>query len=355
MQVSISELNRCQDDFQRILSSYIDGSCFTNLQRLLWNPLTSASYCRRHAPDVIQSFREYNASVERTCGGDWASIDVDPYRGQNRHVADLASFLHARLDEDLIGAYVHGSLGTGEEIAYSDFDALLIFKDSIFESVEKLASIAEQVIFARTFLWNYDSLQHHSFFVLTETDLGWYPDNVFPRVLFPYAKSLLATGRRLKVRIHDERFSDAKPLAAILDAIEKKLTTGIRPRTAFELKLLLSQVMLLPCLVLQALGRPVFKRQSFELARVLYEQEQWRAIQTASRLRSNWPDRTSTPLRWLTDAVSHPFWRMILERKLGTAIDTSLQCDLNEQFYRDILAFVKASRSIVPELRQKIS
>ncbi len=47
--------------------------------------------------------------------------------------------------DDLFGAYVHGSLGTYEEIGYSDFDALVIIKDDVFHSRQRLAALAAEL------------------------------------------------------------------------------------------------------------------------------------------------------------------------------------------------------------------
>ena len=62
-------------------------------------------------------------------------IDVPPYTSGNAQARQLMAEL-APLANHLAGAYVHGSIATDEEVPYSDFDALVILRDSAFESAD---------------------------------------------------------------------------------------------------------------------------------------------------------------------------------------------------------------------------
>ena len=337
---NLDHARQIQVDSHRTLSRYVDGRCFSNIERLLWNRRWSGILCRQHAPSVIESHITFIASKESfnapTCT---TSLSVESYGGGNRNVLDLMCFLETELSDQLLGAYVHGSLGCGEEVPYSDFDVLMIFRDSVFDSVDSLANTAERAIDARRFLWNHDPLQHHGFLVLRESDLGCYPDMLFPRVLFEHSRSLLRHGGRLRV-VGTTRTSEMKrPLLAMLASIERRIERGKRPRSEFELKVLVSQLLLLPCLILQAVDRAVFKRESFLAASGLFEPQDWRAIGTASEIRSRWIRRVN---RW--PWRRHPFWAMIVHAKMGKRIAPGIAVLLNEEFYVDIQRFMSAIR-----------
>ena len=99
----------------------------------------------RNAKIMIDSFRK---SAYQTRGIDKNQpfeLTIEPYAGQNPYVRKMMHYLVRHLERDLVGAYLHGSLGTWEEIPYSDFDALVILKNEVFESVARLARVADRL------------------------------------------------------------------------------------------------------------------------------------------------------------------------------------------------------------------
>jgi predicted nucleotidyltransferase len=243
----------------------------------------------RRAKDIIQKYKNFLNDIPADMRTK-RNVQIGPYKGQNEHVHRMMSFLSEHLKDDLIGAYVHGSLGTGEEIAYSDFDALVILKLEVFELTERLARVARKLNRARKIMLDYDPLEHHGWFVLTELDLKFYCDAYFPVELFQYAKSLFDNkGLELEISSRESSFETRKAFEKMAETVIKKIENQQYPVNMYQLKSLLSQFMLLPTLYLQAKnGKGVFKKESFDKAKIDFDSADWSIMDEVSNIRANW-------------------------------------------------------------------
>ena len=62
---------------------------------------------------------------------------------------------------DTVIGIIHGSLGTDEDIAYSDFDALVIIRQIAFRDPRLLADICQKLTDLQRIMFLQDPLQHH--------------------------------------------------------------------------------------------------------------------------------------------------------------------------------------------------
>jgi predicted nucleotidyltransferase len=260
-------------------------------------------------------------------------IQVGPYRGRNPHVYKMVEYLKNQLGKDLIGAYIHGSLGTYEEVEYSDFDALVIIKNEVFESPERLSEVAKKLSNARAIMFNFDPLQHHGWFVLTEADLRAYPEYYFPSELFLYAKSLFPDrGLELEIQIQNSSKQIRESFDKLNSSIIKRMTKKDYPRNMYELKSLMSQFMLLPALYVQVRDKKgIYKKFSFDAAKVDFMEEDWSVMDEVSALRENWFYEISLLKRWLITRPT-PLSRF-LAKKYSPVIPEQIRRVLTDDFY----------------------
>jgi hypothetical protein len=239
---------------------------------------------------------------------------------------------------------VHGSLGTGDAIAYSDFDALAILKDDVLAAPSRLAPAAWKLSRARSIMLDTDPLQHHGWFLLSEAQLAAYPDHAFPVALFAYAKSLLpGQGRRLALRIHDAPEAGRAAFDELSSRLLDRLAGGRPPSDAYALKLLLSEFMLLPALYVQVRdGRGVYKKLSFDLARPDFTPEEWAVMDEASALRASWSVELA-PLRRMLLTRAHPI-REVAVRWFAPAIPAPMGRRLTVAFYGRMQALAARMR-----------
>ncbi len=208
--------------------------------------------------------------------------------------------------------FVHGSYSTQDNNAYSDLDALVIIKKHAVEDTDELYGLGLVAISSYRYLLAADLLQHHGHFVLTEIDLEYYCDAYFPRILFDYATELYSAGP-LNVRYvrscHAEAFAHLKKMCLRFTQSWDRRALSL----AYYLKLQLSCFMIIPALLMQALGRPCYKRESFMLAKPLFTPAVWRVMDEVSDLRRTW--RQTDALIWKRVACARPFlWNQLVSR-----------------------------------------
>jgi predicted nucleotidyltransferase len=334
-----------QNTFHGDLSRYINGCAFSRFSVAI-SLLSSKQPYKLYSRQLIRKYLSCQEMIP-VCTTETKKVNVDLYRGDNVYVLRMMDYLRSKLKDDLLGAYVHGSLAVGEDIPYSDFDALVIIKSEVFSSAERLEHMAYALNDARKIMHEFDPLQHHGWFVLIEDDLTFYCDTYFPTELFVYAKSLLAdSGNSLIVSLRPCQSEMSQAFDKLADSIAGKLMSGQYPDNIFRLKCLTSEFMLLPALYLQKKnGRTVFKKYSFSQAGGDFNTEDWQIMEEISRLRDEWRYDIS------------PFQRRILSRadgfrdyfawRLGPPIPDAIRGKLTSGFYSKMLKLVELMRSRV--------
>jgi hypothetical protein len=330
-----------KEDFRFSLKKYINGGCLEASDKLLY-PLSPQAIFRKNASVIKDLFSHLNKGGKTSSS---VSVTVEVYKGENEYVKNMISFLRESLKNELIGVYVHGSLGTQEEIGYSDFDALVILKDEILNDTGKLAWVAHHLNEARKFMFQMDPLQHHGWFVLTESDLDDYPESYFPPILFQHAKSLYADrGLELKLKMSGDERDYTIPFAKVCQSIQRKIGDHRYPDDAYQLKNLLSEFMLLPALYVQARDKQgIYKKFSFEEAKKDFSNEEWRIMEDVSLIRGEW--NVIVPA-WKKRMIASPrFFSFNLSKILSPGIPRQLNHKLDEKFYQSMLDFTTVIHS----------
>jgi len=320
-----------QSVFHNDLTKYVNGGVLSRSDLYL-SVFVPRVIFARYATAIIQKYIRFLNEMSTGTTSE-LHIRIDQYEGQNRHVRRMMNFLSEHLKDDLIGAYVHGSLGTYEEVAYSDFDALVILKNEVFESPKRLARVAKDLNHARTIMLDFDPIQHHGWFVLTEADLKFYCNSYFPAELFKYAKSLLdGSGSELEISLRESDFEAYKAFEKMANAVIRKIENRQYPGNMYQLKGLLSQFLLLPALYVQARdGRGVFKRESFALARNDFDPANWEIMDEVSEIRLGWNYEIS-PLK--KRLIYHPHvLSRYFAKNFAPAIPQTISRILAAEFY----------------------
>ncbi|MFH1746076.1 MAG: MATE family efflux transporter [Planctomycetota bacterium] len=220
-----------------------------------------------------------------------APARLDKTRRHRQLASRLDAVWHGGLAEQAAGFYLHGSLATGDDIAYSDCDTYIVLRNTTVTCAASLLALRAHVLQHTWPLKAFDPHQHHGYFLVTEADLRAYPDHLLPVACLRVAACLngthtLAIARRTAT---EESGRGCRQLAESIVAQEHQ---DPRHWNGHALKSFLSRLMLLPTLVLGSRGQYVYKRESFELARPLFSEAQWAAVTWATRLRATWPLNT---------------------------------------------------------------
>jgi predicted nucleotidyltransferase len=333
----MNSIDKIQNRLHGELGAYINSCAFSRLGLLL-TVVSRLPACLLNASRIRNSFASFAGSVPTaSCSTNPARLDVPVYSGSNSHVISMMRHLEP-LEEELHGAYVHGSLGSSEENRYSDFDALVILKDSVFRSSWKLSYLASRLSSLQHIMLDFDPLQHHGWFVLTESDLRYYCEAYFPAELFRHAKSLLQTsGTHLDLAVRNSERESKDVFNAVATAVISKTSGGRRPGNLFQLKSFLSEFMLLPALYLQAVNsNGIFKKFSYEVARKDFSAEEWKIMDEVSAMRMEWVhhNKNTTPAFLSLNLTA----RIVHNRRNSPAIPPDMGRHLTQDFYQRIHA-----------------
>jgi predicted nucleotidyltransferase len=307
-----------------LADKYLQQGCLTKKDKLLSLISKNLPY-QLNATVAANSFK----SSEKKAGSAIQKVKVKPYTGNNHTVLKIKNYILSNLYNDLTGAYVHGSVATEELINYSDFDGLLIVKEEVLNSPSRLKRLALHLEITQKMALELDPFQHHGWMLLAENDLYCYDDSKFPLVLFDYAASLLDKGNELSFSIDSESSDYLLPFTNLTTVLLKKISEGF-PQSLYEIKLLLSEFMLLPALYIQAKDHQgIFKKFSFKAAAADFSNNDWSVMDDVSVIRQEWNYQINTKrerMAWELRRIPviSKFFRTVAPETLQMKIDNKI-------------------------------
>lgn len=257
-------------------------------------------------------------------------------------ISELRENLNGELRSYLIGSFVHGSYSTMDYCGYSDLDTVIILKREVLEDDASFYEFQKLSRRSLKYLYRMDPLQHHGHFVLTEYDLDFFPEAFFPIPVFEHSTSLFEHGNdhRLTIQKRDCTLEACTELWNMCYLFRYSYFKRQKPRNAYELKVYLSDLMLLPALYSQAKGLTCYKRESFELVREDFGEREWTVIQQATELRSSWciPKMVSFCMKQGLNLGLNPVLISMGLNLLDRRLPKALHEILNDSFYERAMA-----------------
>lgn len=218
-------------------------------------------------------------------------ISVSDYKDKEyiKPVFGLKNFAEERLKKYLLGFYLHGSLSTKDYVkGWSDLDTLAVINKKTIHNYQELLSLRDCLYKSRRFFYLIDPLQHHSHFILTEYDLDYYPEAYFPSILFKYSKSFFNPDRIKKINTREDNIERIQALFYFVNYFRNLYSNKKYKLGSYDAKFLLHATTLFPALYLQAKGRSVYKKYSFDIAKKDFDNKEWQIIKDVENIRKNW-------------------------------------------------------------------
>jgi hypothetical protein len=230
---------------------------------------------------VCKYSRDFNLVEEHV------SISINPLVNSSLHklwVDKLKNF-DKRLRERESFLILQGSYSDGKITNYSDLDLVLIYKYIHPEIIRIKAEV-------ESFILKVDPLQHHGVFTIHESTFSHYWEMDLPLIVLSQAKNFSDDVVQLHITgVLVEHASAESWLISSLDGLEKVISMDYKELGVWKWKFILSIIMLMPTMLLGALGRSIYKEQSFEKVKEKYSEKAWSVIEMASKVRDQWPDR----------------------------------------------------------------
>ncbi|MEO0311090.1 MAG: hypothetical protein RIQ89_747 [Bacteroidota bacterium] len=316
------------------LLRFINGGSFSNVDMMLSLIADNITY-RKNYKKIFQGI----SPESPVANGKLVNLSINKYKGKNPLIQSLTVEIEKLPTQFLTGVYVHGSVGTYEEVNYSDLDALIIINDIKPIDKKLFYQLLKGLSKARKWMYKMDPLQHHGWFVLLQSELKNYPQHYFPYELFEYAKSLGNYSQQtLEICFDNSKVNYQMAIEKLLSSLIVRIKNNYRPTGMYAFKNLLSEIMLLPAFYCQAkYKRGFFKAETFDLAKKDFDSNLWSAIELATNIRAQWQQNDFPS--WML--YSKPFYRQRM-KYYDLPLPTAISNSSNEIFYQSILVLCEA-------------
>ena len=217
--------------------------------------------------------------------GSYSKAIPSVYTGNNTVVKLIQQQFQKSTLTSIKAVLVHGSIGDGNEISYSDFDGILILDPREIKSAKHLLELHLLIKKTELLYFQQDALQHHGWAIFLLNDLLDFKDHLFPFDLILNSKTIFtSTGFSIEARLSSENDQYKIALTNLCSSIVHKASNLSTLKNKYLFKNLLSEIMLLPAAFLQAnYFETISKRESF------------------SKLKNDFPAIKTTILDWATD------------------------------------------------------
>ena len=267
------------------------------------------------------------------------NLVLKKYDGKLNLIKDLAQMIDREYSELFHSVIVHGSVATNEVIPYSDFDGLLVVKDSFLTS-EKLNRFKSE---SMKLILKFDPLQHHGWFQIKESQWQDYPQHYLPYEVLENSKLVFPSTNAVEVvlTVNTNEVNYKKSLSQLLKSIENQSNRNFKSERLYEVKSFLSKVMLLPTMYYSAkYNDGIFKKDSFVVVKINFNTEEWNCIHIASLIGSRW-NYSLTPIQKLIVTRPERLFRRLTKKYISPRISDDIVIELNEEFFKSLKLFIK--------------
>lgn len=209
----------------------------------------------------------------------------------------LRHLLKNKGSEFFLRGIVHGSIATLDDTpGFSDMDLAFVIKASVLKDPNVLLGLRELAIEVLILIYEFDPFMHHGPYYISEIDLGWYPEAIFPSLLFRFCADVLEPAEELAINIRPSEDVTEKMIDMFENFFRKWQSRPFLLKNSFDLEWVLGSTMLLPALYLQRITKLFhYKKDTFPLAKRDFTAGEWEPIARASHLRVHLNPRPNLP------------------------------------------------------------
>lgn len=255
-------------------------------------------------------------------------------------VIDLQTLITSKYEHMFLGVFVLGSIEEPETTKYSDFDGLLIIKDQYKGSrlLEKFIDDSMSIIL------DYDPFQHHGWFLIFEKEIQKHRESKLPYNLIKKSKCIYHQPNLSTLKFHISDYDYKKTFKIICENLEKNILSRTALFNLYELKGMLSQVMLLPSVYYAAVNKKmVLKKDSFELVKPCFSNFEWLSIDISTEIRKRWDYKLNFIQKFIM-TKNIKLFRYLTKKIVSPPIPHDYQLLIDENFFQSLHSLISSMK-----------
>jgi len=264
-------------------------------------------------------------------------FDIDDFVVKYKHsyinnvLTDLVDVIYSNQDI-FYDVLVHGSYVTNDYVlGWSDLDALVVLKDDAVISAKNLTATRLVIKDCIKYLRKIDPLCHHEFQVVMQSDLDSFPVHLLPQSVFEISQSILKR-KHMKVIFRNTINNASQVILSFRDVLKNAFVTGYlehhpwqgeyllddfknRDNGMYQIKYLLSVLVLMPALYYTAQGVSKTKPDAIKNAKDEFQDIDWEIIDKATDIRLAWSQYEHYPYNgnaipsWLVEILGYDYFK----------------------------------------------
>lgn len=307
-----SERNNNSSDYNSFLNTLSKNICF-QYKNLKKNKI-------KNLKKKKIKFKNYNSNFLK-------SFDLDTKK-KNLTLINKVK----KLKKYILFFIVHGSYSTNDYIKnWSDFDSIIVVKDIVLKNSNLLSQFRKEIIILEKFLQEIDRFQHHGFLVMTEFDLNFYSSQFLPLNVLEHSR--VVVGKKIiSLKYYRDKKFWIKKLFNLNKLFKESYRQGFLRHhpynnqylydnykdmnTMYQMKYFLALIMFVPCLYLECVGEPTYKKYSFQKLNNLNLGIDYEIINKASVIREKFKSsivKSNRIPRWLPKILKKNYFKRAYE------------------------------------------
>ena len=143
------------------------------------------------------------------------------------------------------------------------------------------------------------------------------------------------------ISVNQKKIDYSKVLESIILSIEKQSKSNFKKMRIYELKSFLSKIMLLPSIYYSVkYKKGIFKKQSFDLVKNDFTQDEWTCIEISSQIRQDWAYELNYFQKFVMTRTGFLF-RRLTKKYLAPSVNQDFLNRLNEDFFESLNLLIK--------------
>jgi len=266
-------------------SGFIELGDFERIDKIGYLKLISSLYQDMDTlGNIVQCKKEKHEILIR----DFNKEDPLFQKKEYSTIVFLQNQIKKKISQQIDFFLIHGSYATADFVDdWSDLDSFIVLNKNVFNNIRQLEYVQKELQKLSLLCYKINPLAHHTFFIYPDLILKNYSNQFLPIQALKESIALLKKDK-LMIDYSGNKLADFYAISIFLNRFREKVIEDKYSRNIFSYQNDIADVLLLPPLMLQIKGEPIYKKYAFEKIKSQFAGFDLSIIDFASQKRKEW-------------------------------------------------------------------